>query len=182
MADISGLNLVAPDRIEGPYQEQGEYTPPPPAGVYVVQAPDTIVFSGDKNGKLQCKNLKLRIVDGQEGAGYTIFAYLGTATSKFRNGNTACDYLRAHGIDIVPEENQQYADLIESTQGRTFQVSADWEFYNSDTDETIKGMDKAPLNPDGTRSFRLKDPKTGKELLANLRVKRFVSIVNQVQA
>lgn len=191
MADISGLNLKAPERIEGPYQDKGEYTPPPNEGVYTLQAPDKFEFKGDKNGNMGA-TIQVRIVEGQQGAGYTLYSYISTMKSKFRAGNTACDYLRAHGIEVVPETNQQYADLIESTAGRVFQASTIWEAYDSEADETVlKGQDQFPVVKDeatgavipdeltgqAKRSYRAVSKVSKKEVLASLKIKRFVSAV-----
>jgi hypothetical protein len=181
--DISGLNLGAIDQVDfDNYQEGVEFQPPPDEGTYWVQVPDHIKFSANKEGQLRADLNPLTITDtNPQGVGYRIW-YTRVSTNKYakRNGSPTGDYLRSHGISPSGQPTaQQYADLIESTSGRIAPVATDWEAYCRQCSFTLKGQSAFPQKDDGTRSYRGRCGRCKREIFARLRVKRFVSAVQQ---
>lgn len=64
------------------------------------------------------------------------------------NPNMLANFLRACGVQNKPQRNDEYRLAVKNCSGRPFPFTADWEAYNKDTDETIKGYTNFPEDPD----------------------------------
>lgn len=180
MADLTGLDLQEPERLEGDYTEAGAIPNPPPAGRYLCQVPETFEFGTSKAKALKVQIDPLVIADGEH-KGYRI-RFTSASFKRFKRGNGMAsqveDYLRANGIATIPQSNAEAAQLIESTAGRVIPVDLDWEAYDKESQETVaKSYDEFPSDGNGGRLPYVENA-NGKRLRANARVRRFISTVS----
>ena len=101
--DLSGLNLTPVERVDYDKYVPGKessYRRPPDEGKLTWQTQPDIKFGTTKNGKLMA-TLQLQVADGPN-KGYTTRAWINVEKSKFNEGNSMLDYLRAHGITAKP--------------------------------------------------------------------------------
>ena len=183
--DISGLGLqpLSPeDRVEygKGYEAGGEYQVPPPEGGYLVQTIGAKLkahkgfLAFDFTGQIAA-NAKGEKV----GEGYKVYqSSISIKKYKNRNGSPAGDYLAAHGIVFTNEPNEQdYANAITATVGRTAPFSGQWEGFCKDCEETLEGSAQFPVAADGTKLHKRPCPQCKKDVFARLRVNRWVSTV-----
>ena len=181
--DISGLGLQplsAEDRVEygKGYEAGGEFQAPPPEGGYLVQTVSAKLKAHKGTLAFDFVGQIVTNAKGEKvGEGYKVFASsVSIKKYKNRNGSPVGDYLAAHGIQFVTEPNEQdYANAITATVGRTAPFTGKWEGFCGDCEETVEGQSSFPLNPDGTRSYKRGCPQCKKDVYARLRVSRWVS-------
>jgi len=65
------------------------------------------------------------------------------------NPNQLANFLRACGGGARPQTNEEYRASVKAALSRSFDFTIDWEAYNKDTGETIRGFLAFPL--DGER-------------------------------
>lgn len=182
-SDIAQLGLTGePDRIEwNQYQDSQAIQPPPPDGVYTVQAPATILFGKwEKDGRSYLKIAAsqgetgpLVITDEGAAKGVKLF-YPFITTRKYKNkmGSAFGDYLRAFGILAEPQSDAEYAQLAQATAGRFGKVATKQEGYCKACDETVfEGQ--AAFN--GATSAKC--PHCNGTVYARAKVDRFISAV-----
>ena len=184
MADISQFSLEPPDqheweRVEGPSSGGSKRGGTPPEGVVYTARVDTFDFSRPSfKGKLSAMFDPLVILgaaaDGTDYEAY--YVDVNVELYPWRHGSSASDFLAAHGIDAQPNTNQEWADLIESTAGRTFQFEPRWQGKCKSCKTLYKGMDKWPVKDDGTYSSVLTCA-CGEKVFANIKIKRLVSVL-----
>lgn len=125
---------------------------------------------------------------------YTVTGPDGQKVAKKGNPNKLADALRSTGLQSKPQTNDQYVAAIKQVVAtkKPLRFTIDWEAYNKETGESIKGFNAFPIDPaTGRRKAILKvgdfynvlDPKgqpTGQQaqvkseiLFANARVKYF---------
>jgi len=159
----------------------------PPAGEYVVRAPDA--FPAEAFGKTRNGDLSAQVdptIVGPAHEGYTLRFTKVSAKFFPRKDSMASqlgDYLRACGVrGTIPGSPQAQADAVEATAGRTYKVYADWRARNRNTGFEVKGMKN--FTPDGNGGYLPYvtdpgdvDPETGepRRLRANLEVVRFIA-------
>jgi hypothetical protein len=143
-SDITQLNLAEPDQLDwDKYQDSQAIPPPPPEGIYNVQAPAEILLDRwEKDGKsyLRIANETKALVITDEGPakGYRLFyPFISTRKYAKRMGNQFADYLRAFGILAQPASNQEYAQLAQATANRFGKVQVKWEGYCKPCAETV---------------------------------------------
>lgn len=176
------------------YPDAQEFPPPPPAGEYVVRAPES--FPKTAFGKTKAGQLSVQIdptIIGPISEGYVIRFTKVSAKPFKRNGVTVSqlgDYLRAVGWTTnISGDPQEQADAVEATTNLTYRIAADWRAYDKNDDGSIfvvEGMANFPPDGNGGHSPFInnlghKDPITGEPTLvrANLVVKRYISAVGQ---
>ena len=187
--DISGLQLrdLNPDeRVDFTkgYETGGEFQPPPPEGQYIIQT-TKLKGAQHKEGFLAVDFEGVIAKDANKtGGGYRVFqSTVSIKKYKNRNGSPVDDYLHAHGITFTsPPSIQDYTQALNATEGRYAPANLSWEGYCKDCDETIKGEDSFPVNPDGTRAYRRACPHCKKDVLARARINRWVSTVKEAGA
>jgi hypothetical protein len=74
------------------------------------------------------------------------------------NPNKLANFLRACGTQAKPQTNDQYRASIKAVLGKRFGFTVDWQAYNKDTGEKIKGFLSFPEDPErpGERKAILK--------------------------
>ncbi len=164
-SSIAGLSLKEPEQQDWDKVNKAKtYTPPPPALtadgkaiVYKGILPKAFIFEADKEGLLQIVIDPITVADGPC-AGQTFrFTRAGVASFK-KGGNKVGTLLRSAGSKATPQTNEQYATAINSIAGKATYFTSDWEAYNKDTGESVKGFNAFPVDPDrpGMRKSILK--------------------------
>lgn len=165
MADISALgNLqpVEPLDLDN-YADTKEYFELPKKGVYTAQAPSSFpseAFQRAKTSGALTVSVDPTIV-GPTNAGYKVRFTRPSAKQYKRSGATVSqvgDYLRAFGIKGRVSNEQELADLVETTANRTFQVELDWKAFNTSTGLSIEGMENFPSDGNGGHLPYVIDP------------------------
>ncbi len=180
-ADVAGMDYKAPDQIDYTKWEGGgpKSYAPPPEGRYFATAPifplddDPAVFGRTKNGdlKISLDPIKLQGVD------YTIrFTTLSAKKYSNRESNQIVDFIKACGLNLQPQTEQEYKDAVRQCSGRSFQFNLIWEAYNKDTQETAARFAKNfPVGADGKPQSWLPDPYDDtKKIFANGKVQYYV--------
>lgn len=170
-ASIAQQNLKEPEQVDwNNYNSGSTYQPPPPAlgadgkaityyGVAEVQAADP--DDGYLNFLLEpIKIVKSGSADGQ------LIRFTRASTKPFQkngtpikgNPNKLANFLRSCGLQAKPQTNSEYVASVKATAGKTFPFTIDWEAYNKDTGERVKGFLNFPEDPDrpGQRKSILK--------------------------
>ena len=168
MNDIAQQNLTEPAQVDWANYGKSGYQPPPPALdangktiVYQGKAEVTIdePDSGDLGTFLQYKLDPLTII-GPQGAGYQIKftrastrPYLvtgpdGQKVPKKGNPNRLADYLRAAGATAKPQLNNEYQAAVNLIKSKPFSFTIDWEAYDKETGERVKGYNAFPDDPE----------------------------------
>ena len=186
MADISSLGELRPvgplDLIN--YKDNQELPPLPTKGRYTVQAPDSFPsssFSRTKAGALSAQ-VDPKIL-GPTNEGLQL-RFIKVSAKQFKRGGVNVsqlgDYLRACGFRGQFNSEQDQADAVEQTVNQTYQVDIDWRAYNKDTGYSLEGMERFPINGDGSHLPWCEDPNARDEngnpvrLRANLQVVRYI--------
>lgn len=164
MNDIAQLGLKEAPQVDWENYGKGSgYQVPPPARdangelitYYGVTAP---VKDEADEGYLQFKLDPISLTKGGPGVdGYTIrFTRVSVkpytdkdGNPKKGNPNKAADFLRSAGLTAKPQQNTEYEAAINLTKNKPFPFVIDWEAYNKDNQERVKGYLNFPLNPDG---------------------------------
>ncbi len=166
MADLShlgGLNPVEQLDLDNTYQVAKESTfSLPTKGTYVLRAPDS--FPAAAFSRTKANVLAVQIdptIVGPSHEGFTVRFVKVSAKVFDRNGSKVSqvgDYLKACGFAGTLSDEQQIADAIESTAGKTYQAKLDWRAYNKRTGWTLEGMERFPKTADGTYQSWVIDP------------------------
>src|SRR5258708_25175155 len=192
MEDISALGELRPVAqldLEN-YIDNKEFSAIPKAGRYTVQAPaefPSSAFSRTKKGDFSAQ-VDPTII-GPTNEGFKLRFVKVSAKDYKRNGKTVSqlgDYLRATGLNTGKlADEQAFADAVEATANRTYEVDLDWRAYSKETQFSIEGMERFPSDGDGghlpyTTDPNAKDPETGEpgRLRAMLFVSRFVPAIS----
>lgn len=165
-------NLREPERTDWDnYNAGSKYAPPPPA---TDAAGNPITYYGVAEGvgetKADADFLNFLIdpikltrsgpYDGQQ------IRFTRASLKPFeRNGepmkgnpSKLGNFLRACGIQAKPQTNTEWRAAVGMTKGKTFPLTIDWEAYNKDTQESVKGYLSFPEDPErpGQRKSILK--------------------------
>jgi hypothetical protein len=176
MTDIAQTNLrEAPQVNWDNYNAGGGYTPPPPA---LDEAGRPIVYTGvaspkadgaDRDGYLQFLLDPVKITKGDH-KGYEL-RFTRASVAPFTkpdadgvrqpmkgNPNAAANFLRSCGLAAKPQTNSEYIASMQRAAGKEFTFTIDWEAYNKDTGERVKGFLAFPLDQErpGQRKTILK--------------------------
>lgn len=182
-ADIAGMDLKELDVLDYDNYESGgkSFIALPPEGRYWGQAPEITdeSFGVTKEGRLKVSVDPIVIVNSGTGDGYAIrFTSLSSKKYANRNASQMLDFVRACGLDIRPNTNDELKAALKMCSGRTFQFALVWEAYNKDTQVETSGQENFPTNPDGTRQTYLDETTSdGKKVYANGKVKYFIDAV-----
>lgn len=196
MADISGLGLKEVDPID--YENEavssgGQSFAPPPEGKYtgrVVISDD--IFGATTEGYLKASFKEIEIIgtENGKGVGYKIRYQMPLSVKKYkgREGNSFLDFLRAVGFAGRPKSNEEYVAALKSASGKPFQFALYWEAWDKDTQETTKGQENFPPDPQNPNQ-RLhfiegpdpNDPDKKKRVYANGKVKYYISAIKKEQ-
>lgn len=162
MNDIAQTGLREPEQLDWDSLAKGSsYTPPPPAldasGKPIVYYGMTEVGESapTKDGFLQVLLDPIKIVKSGPADGYTI-RFTRVSTQPFQkngqpmkgNPNSFANFLRACQVAAKPQTNSDYLAAAKVTKGKTFPFTINWEAYNKETGESIKGYQNFPDDPD----------------------------------
>lgn len=178
MSDTAQMNLREPEQVDWDnYNSGSKFAPPPPA---LDANGKPIVYYGvvgeakedePDRGFLSFLLDPIKIVRSGNGAdGYSIRftrASVRPFTKKDASGeevpvkgnpNKLANFLRAVGLQVKPQTNSDYRAAVKAASGRTFPFTIDWEAYNKDTGERVKGYLSFPEDPErpGQRKAILK--------------------------
>lgn len=163
IADLSALGTLNPVELDldGSYPAIKENTfRLLPKGVYPVQAPSefpSAAFGRTAKGALSVQIDPTVLVDPP-----TTVKFVKISSTTFdRNGKKVSqigDYLRAIGYTGKITGEQELANAVEQTAGKTYQAKLDWRAYNKRTGFQLEGMEKFPKLEDGTYQSWLIDP------------------------
>lgn len=181
--------LKQPEQVNwDKYQGPGNYTPPPqpkdaegkPVRFKGI-APPQFTFDATREGYLQAL-IDPIVITSEQGKGYSL-RFTRASVKKFtkRDGeqleaSMLGNYLRAVDKNLKPQTNQDYVRAVESTARRAFEFTADWEAYDSETNQTVaEKWEDFPVDP-SKAGARLPFIETAdkRRLFARLRVKQFV--------
>jgi hypothetical protein len=147
--ELEGLN--EPDQVDwSQYEDASAPFKMPPAGKYNLRLPDEFKFRLGNAGQLLILLDPLTIVGG-EYDGFKIH-YYSVSTKKFSNQNAvqAGDVLRNVGSINQPKTNTEWAQAFKELAGAvTTDVTCEWEAYDKETKQSLKGMTKFPKKDDG---------------------------------
>jgi hypothetical protein len=175
LADLSALGTLNPvetlDLTDGIYEDaQQSAFRLPEAGTYTVIAPDSFpstAFTRTKAGALSI-DISPTIVGPKNEGFKTRFIKVSAKTfdRKGKKVSQLGDYLRATGFQGILRDEQDQADAVEQTAGKTYTMKLDWSAYHGPTGFRLEGMTKFPKNEDGTYQSWVnhpteKDPETG---------------------
>lgn len=161
--DLAQQNLREPEQTDWDNYNSGgsSYVAPPPAmdpnGKWityfgVAEASETEPDDGYLNYLLDPVKI-VRSSNGQDGQ---TLRFTRASVRPFQkngqnikgNPNKLANFLRATGLAVKPQTNEQYRDAVKAAKGRPFGFTLDWEAYNKDTGERIKGYLAFPTDPD----------------------------------
>jgi hypothetical protein len=169
--DLAQVSLREPEQTDWVNYNSGgsSYAPPPPAL--------------DQNGKAITYFGTAEATETQPDQGYLNFLldpvtinrgeYTGTTLRFTRasvkpfqkngenikgNPNKLANFLRATGLAVKPQTNEDYRAAVKATKNRPFGFTIDWSGYNKDTGEKIQGYLSFPEDPQrpGTRKSILR--------------------------
>lgn len=167
MNDIAQQNLTEPAQVDWDGYGKSGYVAPPPA---LDQAGKPIVYEGkavnvtedepdtiDGNAYLNYK-LDPIVITSPEASGYEIrftrastrpymTGPIGAKVPKKGNPNRLADYLRSSGATAKPQLNSEYRATVNLVKAKPFKFTIDWEAYNKETGESIKGFLAFPVDP-----------------------------------
>lgn len=133
-----------------------------PKGRYTLRAPDS--FPAAAFGRTQKKDLSIQIdptIVGPTNEG-TVVRFVKVSAKVFQRGGSNAsvvgDYLRACGFQGTLSNEQEIADAVESTAGSIYEAKLDWRAYNKRTQFSLEGMERFPLQADGTHQSWVIDP------------------------
>jgi hypothetical protein len=157
---------------------------PPAEGKYFAQAPIITdeSFSKTQEGYGKVEISPIKILDPAANGYEVKFTRLSFKKYAKREGSPAIDFLRACGIVARPKTNDELKQLLKSASGRKFQFGLQWEAYNKDSKESIKGQANFPPDPqDATKRLPyVVDPHdNSKRWWANGTVHFFVSALGK---
>jgi hypothetical protein len=171
--DMAQVNLREPEVTDWDNYNSGgsSYVAPPPA---LDQNGRPIVYFGigdaaettpTKDGFLNVLIDPIKMVRSGQYDGYTL-RFTRASVKPFQknnqpikgNPNALANFLRATGLAVKPQTNDDYRLAVKATKNRPFGFTIDWEAYNKDTGENVKGYLAFPLDPErpGQRKSILK--------------------------
>ncbi len=165
--DMAQQNLKEPETADWDNWNAGsKYAPPPPAvgpdGAAIIyygvvgEAKQTDPDEGYLNILLDpIKIVRSGSFDGQtlrftraSVKPFTKAGADGNRTPIKGNPNKLGNYLRACGLQAKPQTNSEYLASVKATMNKPFPFTLDWEAYNKDTGERIRGFVNFPDDPE----------------------------------
>lgn len=166
--DVAQTNLKEPEKTDWDNYNSGGSKwapPPPPVGsdgkpiVYygvVESATETEADEGYLNYLLDpIKIIRSGAADGQ------IIRFTRASVKPFMkrdkdgvlqpmkgNPTKIGNFLRSVGLKVTPQTNADYRMAIRTAVGKAFPFVGDWEAYNKDTQETVRGYAAFPDDPE----------------------------------
>lgn len=179
MNDIAQIGLKEPEVTDWDALASGSsYVAPPPAldanGAPIVYYGTTEASETEPdNGYLNYLLDPIKLTRSESHNGYTI-RFTRASVRPFEkagqpikgNPNKLANFLRATGLPARPQTNSDYRAAVAATKGRVFPFTIDWEAYNKDTGERVKGYLAFPLDSErpGQRKSILKQGDTYNEV------------------
>lgn len=162
MNDIAQTGLREPEQVD--WENLGKsssYAPPPPAldaaGKPITYYGSTTPVATDptRDGYLQLLLDPVKIVRSGAADGYQI-RFTRVSTAPFlKNGepmkgnpNKLAQFIKACGVTAKPQSNSEYLAAAKAVAGKVFGFTVDWEAYNKETGETVKGYANFPDDPE----------------------------------
>lgn len=153
--DIAQINLREPEQVDWEHYSSGStYQAPPPA---LGNDGKPIVYYGLLRGFKEADksddgylNLILDPIEITRSGAFdkTLLKFTRASVKPFqRNGenikgnpNKLANFLRAVGLQVRPQTNEDYLAAVKASLNKPFAFTIDWEGYNRDTGEAIRGF------------------------------------------
>src|SRR5438874_11706448 len=165
MSDIAQQSLKEPEQVDWDNAfSSSKYTAPPPA-----LGPDgeAIVYFGsvkeatkiDPDQGYLNYQIDLTLVRSGSYDGLRVRTWASTRpfmrkdretgelTAVKGNPNKLRSFLRSAGLQAKPQTNDQYIASVMAVHGKAIPFTIDWQSYNKDTGEKIKGFLAFPIDP-----------------------------------
>lgn len=174
---IDPRDMKAPDPSQ--WDEYDKPRPLVPAGRYTGRT-DSLKLESDNEGNMRGLLDTVTIVDAPSGFKDQIrFERLSSKPrEKGRLAGTSrlTDYLLATGTPPVRSgDSEEWAAAFMGTQGAFFDFFVDWRAWDSETEEELAGsMEEFPLDSQGERQSWVVNPKTGKRVAGQYRIRYFI--------
>jgi hypothetical protein len=169
MSNIAQIGLREPEQVDWANYNAGGSTfqaPPPALGpdgkpiVYYGSVDEATETSPDQ-GYLNYLLDPIKITKSGTHDGYTI-RFTRASVRPFTKGkdeagnpipmkgnpNTLANFLRACQSQGKPQTNEQFRATVKACNKKIFPFTIDWEAYNKDTQEVIRGYKNFPDDPD----------------------------------
>lgn len=164
MSDIAQQNLKQPEQVDWDNYGSSGYAPPPvpvngDGSARIFYGVASGILDDPDEGYLNYSFDPIKIVkSGTDADGQQIRFVRASTRPRTKkvggvdtpikgNPNKLADYLRAAGLQAKPQTNEQYVASVAAAAGKPFPFVADWEAYNKDTGERVKGYLSFPIDP-----------------------------------
>ena len=174
---------IDPTQLRTPDPSQwDEYDKPRsmvPAGRVTGKAPDKLIFEDD-GGYLKVILDPIQIVDAPSGfrdqVRFERVSGKPREQGRLKGTSRLTDYLLATGTTPVRSSDpDEWVRAIESTAGQFFDFFVDWRAYDKETEEVLaETMSDFPSDGEGGYLPYITNPKTGKRVAAQYRIKWYV--------
>lgn len=165
MNDIAQVNLKEPAQVDWDALSGSKWQAPPPAfgpdGKAIVYYGTTVPVEDkpdEDNLNFLLDPIKLVKAGAYDGyqirfvrASTKVITDFNTKLPKKGNPNKLAQYLRAAGVQVKPQTNADYRAAVKTTANKPFAFTIDWEAYNKDNQESVKGFFNFPLDSNGQR-------------------------------
>lgn len=163
MNDIAQTGLKEPAQVDWDSIGGSKWVAPPPAvgpdGKPIVYygVADAITETNPDEDNLNFLIDPIKIVKSGTADGYQIrftrastkvLTDFNTKQPKKGNPNKLAQFLRSTGVQVKPQTNSDYRAAVKSVVKKPFAFTIDWEAYNKDTQESVKGFLNFPADPD----------------------------------
>lgn len=162
MNDLAQTNLKEPVQVDWDALGKSGYTPPPPAlgpdgkSITYYGVVETATPTDSDEDYLNFLLDPIKIVRSGQGADGVTLRFTRASTKPFmKNGqalrgnpNKLANFLRAVGVQARPQTNADYTAAVKAAVGKPFGFTLDWEAYNKDTGEKVKGFSNFPDDPE----------------------------------
>jgi hypothetical protein len=152
---IAQTDLREPEQTDWDNYNSGgsSYTPPPPAldnngnSIRYFGTVEGFTETNPDNGYLQFLLDPIKMIRSGAYDGTTL-RFTRASLKPFEKNGTPIkgnptklgNFLRATGLNVKPQTNDDYRAAVRAAKGRPFGFTLDWEAYNKDTGESIKGF------------------------------------------
>jgi hypothetical protein len=164
--DIAQQNLKEPEKLdwESAFSSSKYQVPPPALGpdgkpiVYYGTVADLKEVEADQ-GFLNFQ-IDLSIVRSGSADGRRVRAWISTRPFTKKdpetgeqkplkgNPNKLATFLRSAGLQAKPQTNNEYRASVRAVNGKAIPFTIDWEARNKDTQETVRGYNAFPDDPE----------------------------------
>lgn len=170
--------LKAPNPAQ--FDEYEKPRPLLPAGRYTGQAPMKVQIEGDDEGNIRAILDPIQIVgvpsEFRDQIRFERLSSKPRLTGRLKGTSRMTDYLLATGTEPVRSDDAEvWIQALEGTAGQHFEFFLDWRAYDKETEEVLaQSYDEFPPDDNGGRLPFVVNPKTGKRVAAQYRIRYYI--------